>query len=225
MKVKKYLEKQAEKDRRAIMTEGDEKFLQETMARIDGAASPAPRSSSKLKSWLTGAMAFAVMIACVLVFCPLGQDAVYLESNFVKNDSTIEAMDIDMKEFAFNISEPLYSAKVEKITDSVTGDTIMYQANITSADTYVKMTMIAICNKNYHYNGIQVTESFISEKLPLYNVSYLANMIPDPVFHLDQYSVIAQIRKGKEYVYLTNYVETVFDGQPRFLDLVQALIK
>ena len=225
MRVKKYLKQQAEKDRQAIMTEGDEKFLQETMARIDGAASPAPRSSSKLKSWLTGAMACAVVIACVLVFCPLGQSAAYFENNFVKSDSTLQEMDADMKKFAFDFDETLYTVTVQKTTDSVSGDVIMYEANISSNDSLVKMSLFAVCNENYHYHEVEITNEFVSEKLAPYEICYCSYTEPQPDFGVDIYHVEAQIRKGKEYVYLTNYVETVFDGQPKFLDLVQTLIK
>lgn len=225
MRVKKYLEQQAEKDRRAIMTEGDEKFLQETMARIDGAASPAPRSSSKLKSWLTGVMTCAVVIACVLVFCPLGQGVVYFESNFVISDSTWQAMDADMKNFTFDFDEALFTVKVQKTTDSVSGDVIMYQAEIYSNDSLVNTMLVAVCNENYTYRGVEITDKFVTKTLAPYDICYQSSTVPQPDFDMATYNVQAQIRKGKEYVYLTNYVETVFDGQPKFLDLVQTLIK
>ncbi len=207
------------------MTEGDEKFLQETMARIDGAPSPAPRSSSKLKSWLTCAMACAVVIACVLVFCPLGQGAAYLENNFVISDSTLQEMDADMKKFAFDIDETLYTVTVQKTTDSVSGDVIMYHATISSLDSLVNMTLVAVCNENYQYHEVEITNEFVTENLSSYEIRYWSYTDPQPDFGVDIYHVEAQIRKGKEYVYLTNYVETVFDGQPKFLDLVQTLIK
>ena len=228
MRVKKYLEQQAEKDRQAIMTEGDEKFLQETMARIDGAPSPAPRSSSKLKSWLTGAscaMAFAVMIACVLVFCPQGQSAAYLENNFVISDSTLQEMDADMKKFAFDFDETLYTVTVQKTTDSVSGDVIMYQAGISSLDSLVKFSLVAVCNENYTYRKVEITDKFLNEKLASYDICYQSSTVPQPDFDMATYNAQAQIRKGKEYVYIVNYVEIMLDGQPRFLDLVQTLIK
>ena len=227
MRVKKYLEQQAEKDRQAIMTEDDEKFLQETMARIDGAPSPAPRSSSssKLKSWLTCVMACAVVIACVLVFCPLGQGAAYLENNFVISDSTLQEMDADMKKFAFDFDETLYTVTVQKTTDSVSGDVIMYQAGISSLDSLVKFSLVAVCNENYTYRKVEITDKFLNEKLASYDICYQSSTVPQPDFDMATYNAQAQIRKGKEYVYIVNYVEIMLDGQPRFLDLVQALIK
>ena len=227
MRVKKYLEQQAEKDRQAIMTEGDEKFLQETMARIDGAPSPTPRSSSKLKSWLTASCAVACVVGfvCFLVFYPQGQGAAYLENNFVKSDSTLQEMDADMKKFAFDIDETLYTVKVQKTTDSVSRDVIMYEANISSNDSLVKMSLFAVCNENYQYHEVEITDEFVTEKLAPYDICYQSSTVPQPDFGVNYYSAQAQIRKGKEYIYIKNYVETVFDGQPQFLDLVQTLIK
>lgn len=211
------------------MTESDDKFLQEMTARIDSAASsPAPRRSSKLKYWLIGAsgvMASVVVLVCVLVFYPREQGAVYFEDNFVQSASTLQEMDEDMKRFAFDIDETLYTIIVQKTTDSVSGDVIMYQADIYSNDSLVNMTIVAVCNQNYTYRGVEITNEFVTEKLASYDICYWSKTESQPDFNMAFYKVQAQIRKGKECVYIKDYVEMAPNGKPQFLDLVQTLIK
>lgn len=229
MNVKKYLQQQSEKDRQAILSESDNQFLQDLKAKIDKQPSPAPRRSSRLRYWVIGAagtLASIIAIVCVLVFYPFAQtDFTYYENNFVQSDSTLSAMDEDMREFIFNIDDSLYSVTIFKITDSVSGDTIMYRANITSLDTLINITFVAVCNKNYHYKGLQITNQYDIEELPRYDIHYDAKSTPDPDFGMDKFSAQAQIQKGAEYIYITDYYETMLDEQPRFFDIIQSIIQ
>ncbi len=230
MKAKKFLEQQAEQDRQAILSETDARFLQEMKVKIEANTStPAAHRFPRLKFWLavaSGILASIVVLVCVLVFYPQTQNkVVYYENNFVKSDSTLQAMDDDMKEFAFLISDNFYTTYVEKTTDSVSGDVIMYQANVTRNDNLLKMTIIAVCNKNYNYKDIQITENFMLEKLSRYDIYYLSERKSDSDFGIEKYSAQAQIKRNTEYIYIMDYSETILDGQPRFFDIIQSLIQ
>lgn len=229
MKIKKFLEQQAEQDRQAILSESDAEFLRETKAKINAKSSPAPRRTSRLRYWIIGAagsLASIIVLVCVLVFYPSTQtDFTYYENNFVQSDSTIQAMDEDMREFIFNIDDSLYSVKVQKTTDSVSGDTIMYQADVASLDTLININFVAVCNKNYRYKGFQITNQYMIEELSSYDIHYDAKITPDPDFGIDKFNAQAQIQKGTEYIYITNYSETMLDEQPRFFDIIQSIIQ
>lgn len=228
MNVKKYLQQQAEQDRKAIMSENDGQFLQDIRARIDTKSSSAPRRFTRLRFWLIGAtsvLASVIAVVCVLMFYPQEQRVLYYEANFVQSDSTLQAMDDDMKEFTFDIDEMLYSTKVQVITDSISGDTIMYYADITSMDTLVKMSLVAVCNENYQFSMTQITKQFTTEKLPSYDIQYSSNILPDPDFGFNIFNAEAQIQKGKEFIYITEYAETMFGDQAMFFDNIQSLIK
>lgn len=229
MKTKKFLYQQAEQDRQTILSESDERFLQETKAKIE-ANSPAPaaRRFPRLKYLAAGGagiLASVAVLVCVLVFFPRAQGGAphYYEDNFVRSSSTVREMDDDMKEFTFNISDTLNTIRVEKTTDSVSGDVIMYRADITSIDATVDMTIIAVCNENYNYDGWTITDNYSFEKLPLYDIRYLAEEKQDPNFGFDTYSAQAEIQRNSEYIYI-NYTEAL-SGQPRFFDLIQSLIQ
>lgn len=170
-------------------------------------------------------MASVAVLVCVLVFFPRAQGGAphYYEDNFVRSSSTVREMDDDMKEFTFNISDALYTVTVEKTTDSVSGDVIMYRADITSIDAAVDMTIIAVCNENYNYDKWTITDNYSFENLPLYDIRYLAEEKQDPNFGFDTYSAQAEIQRNSEYIYI-NYTEAL-SGQPRFFDLIQSLIQ
>lgn len=228
MNVKKYLQQQAEQDRKTIVSENDDRFLQNVKAEIDTKTSPSPRHFARLRFWLIGTtsvLASIAILVCVLVFYPQGQGVIYYENNFVQSDSTLQSMDEDMKEFAFDIDEKLYTVKVQVTTDSVSGDTIMYYADITSHDKLLKLSIIAVCNKNYHYRGLQITEEYSTEKLPLYEIRYTSTIIPDPDFGFNIFNAKAQIQRGSEFIYITEYTETMLGDQPMFYDNIQSLIK
>ncbi len=170
-------------------------------------------------------MASIAILVCVLVFYPQGQGVIYYENNFVQSDSTLQSMTGDMKEFAFDIDETLYSTRVQITTDRVSGDTIMYQADITRKDNLLKLSIIAVCNKNYHYRGLQITEEYSTEKLPLYEIRYTSTIIPDSDFGFNIFNAKAQIQRGSEFIYITEYTETMLGDQPMFYDNIQSLIK
>ena len=228
MNVKKYLQQQAEQDRKTIVSENDDRFLQNVKAEIGTKTSPSPRRFARLRFWLIGAtsvLASIAILVCVLVFYPQGQGVIYYENNFVQSDSTLQSMTGDMKEFAFDIDETLYSTRVQITTDRVSGDTIMYQADITRKDNLLKLSIIAVCNKNYHYRGLQITEEYSTEKLPLYEIRYTSTIIPDSDFGFNIFNAKAQIQRGSEFIYITEYTETMLGDQPMFYDNIQSLIK
>ena len=229
MKVKKFLKQQAEQDRQNILHEADERFLIETKAKIEANVLTEPHHYAKLKIWLAVTSAILVLIIafiCIFLLFPQKRNKVtYYESNFEKNNSTLQAMDDDMKRFSFNVSDTLYTAKVEKTTDSVSGDVIMYQADIKSIDKLVEMNIVAVCNENYHYGDFQTEgQNFTTKELPLYDIYYSSITIPDLDFGFNTFNAKAKIQRNNEYIYITNYIETMTDEQARFFDIIQSII-
>lgn len=219
MKAKKFLKEQANADKRALLEESEPQVYTAEIEK-NKAEIPAGGFWTRNSKWilaLAGTLAGAVVLVCVFVFYPRN-NVVYYEQNFVSNDSTVAELNADMKEFDINIDEN-YTVKVKKTTDSVSGDTIYYNVNVDVND-FFHFEFLAVCNKNYSYSDFEITEEFIETTLSGSTVKYHQIATQDREFGLYDLTAKAQIKKGNEYIYITEYTELADNEQGSLLKLI-----
>lgn len=235
MNVKRYLKKQAEEERQRILAADDGEFLRslQEMVQPAPASAPAPekrrRAPVKLKYWLpatASAVAAAVVVTCVIIYYPFGSDHVeYLDANIISENSTLEVLNKDMKQFDLVVDETLYSCAVTKMSDSVSGDVLYYFTRISSLDTFVHIELVTVCNPYYKYKDFMFASDTTDEALSNYTVTYGTLTSTDPEFGIDTLQVTAKIQKGKEFVYVTDYSELLLSPDGSFLEILQSIVK
>lgn len=226
MNAKKYLKNQAESEKRQILAEHNGQVYQKLLEQTE--SNPKPRKSffSRNSKWLISAAAVcasAIILVCVFVFYPTKDNKVhYVDSNFVKSSSTIEEMISDMHNFEIQIDTTKYSAIIKKTTDSVSGDTIYYTADVNKLDSLIDFKFVAVCNTNYTYK-FDLDEKFIVTTLPNYSVTHKQTLTLDSEFGLHKLTAIAKIQKGTEFIYITHYNERMSSEEGSFLKIIQEI--
>lgn len=197
----------------------------EQSAQPEKPEQPKPSFVKRYSKWLIGAAgiaACAIILTTVLLLYPAKDKIVYNEQNFITSSSTIEEMNNDMREFEFEIDTAVYSAKVEKTADSVSGDSILYRVQINQRNSLINFEFIAVCNPNYSYPNFDIT-NFTHIDLSDLSVYYKKDIITDEETSLKQASCLAQIQKGSEFIYITEYNEYMMDEEGSFLQIIQEM--
>ncbi|MDE5896387.1 MAG: hypothetical protein K2H43_01075 [Clostridia bacterium] len=230
MNTKKFLDKQAEQDRKQILDSDNGEFLQALEQKLQ----PQPKAKKRLprfRVWfpaLASAAAAIVLIVCLAVFYPFGGKSVeYFDQNIRYSESTVEELNRDMKQFNLQIDTAVYSVDIIKATDSVSGDILYYTTDISSADSFVQMQIVTVCNPNYKLKTFSFNNTTTTAKLPNYSVIYETSTVPDTQFGLDFLQAKAKIQKGKEFVYVTSYSELLLEPESEgtFLETLQSIVK
>lgn len=223
MRDNKFLKKQSDLEKRRVLEEGKNQNYAVMLEQVESV--PQEQSFWKRNSkWFISAAsvaASAIILVCVFAFHPFSDNSVvYSEDNFEIRNSSIEEMDADMKEFAFDIDVSDLGVSVNKTVDKISGDTIFYTVK-TSAVSQIKLTFIAVCNPNYTYRDFEINDDFTSVALADYSVTYMQTFLPSG--EITQLSARAKIQKKKEIVYLTEYQEYLLGAQRTILDVIQEM--
>lgn len=234
MNAKKYLKQQAEQDRKEILDSDDGEFLRALQQQVQ----PEPRSQKRvpLRVWLpslASAVAAVVLITCIAVYYPFDTDQPvvpppqkeYLDANLTTSDSTLEELNRDVKEFDLQIDSALYTYSVKKTSDSVSGDVLYYHTTIANPNTFIKMEIVTVCNPDYQYKNFTFGEETSETTLTAYTVTYSTSTNLDPEFELEFLNAKAQIQKGQEIVYVTDYSELLLSTEGTFLETLQSIVK
>lgn len=233
MKVKKYLEKQAEQDRQEILSSDNGAFLRalEQEYTEQNQATRERRRSPRLKVWLpasiSAAAAAAVITTCVVVYYPTGVNRVeYLDTNIVYVSANLDEFNNDVKEVDLQIDTTKYNYNILRAYDSVSGDTLYYTSDILSIDGYtVDLQIISVCNPNYKYKNFKLTDTNGQTSLGNYNVLYKSWKYVDPDFGFNILETRAEIHEGDEYFYITRYKEIIGTEDGSFLEVLQSILK
>lgn len=224
MNVKRYLEKQARKDRRAIMEADGGKTL-----RALGIDYPeSPKKNRRLTGWLIGAasvVASLVLIVCLVIFYPAQSQTIYWEANFETRTASLTELNSEMHDFTFEIDESAYSVRLTRTSDSVSNDLLYYTVSLDSYDSIVKMELVAVCNSKFEYKNFDFPNEPISKSLPLYNILYNFETLPKPQFGLDMLSCTAEIDGEKDIVYVKKYEELLVGPETVFFDVIQQVVQ
>ena len=222
MNVKRYLKKQANQDRQAIMKEDNGK----TLCAL-GIEYPEKKRPSR-RIWIARAASLvtslAVVLACVFMFCPFGaQTEKFLEENFVTEDSTVEKMNTELHDFSLTFAEDAFQIYITRTYDSISNKVLYYQLAINKNDNAIRGDIYITCNANYHYSDFTFSKTPISEILPKYAITYQIESAIDPQYGLEKISCKAEIKGQTDHIYITKYDELIFDNHT-FLDSVQSFI-
>lgn len=227
MKVKKYLERQAEQDRKEILSSDNGEFLRALQQSVQPKAE---KRRAKLKVWLPAALsavaAAVVLVTCTIVYYPSSNKPIeYSDFNFVHNISTVEAMRADFKKFEFQTDSSAYTYTVKKTTDIPTGDTVYYAVTVTSSDLLVQMNIIAVQNPNFKYKLFEFSDQVKSETLANYSILYEGSTETGTEFGIDVFTAKAKITREHEIIYVTGYSEVLLSSQESFFEVLQSFIK
>ncbi len=228
MNAKKFLKQHAEAYRK--------KLLEESNTEIYECYFENSEDTAVNEHWLVRYRKWIIAAACVLIaaiiatmcvlllYRPKKDPVIYLEQNQVKSNSTIEEMSGDMKEFSFDIDNTLYSVDVEKTSDSLSNDVLCYEVSVNSLDTLVKLNFVAVCNINYVYDNIKLTDNYIATELHDYSVLYKQEPDVDTKLGLPLLEGSAELKKGSEVIYITMYSEYILDdGNGSFLETIEKM--
>ena len=227
MNVKKFLKEKAKQDRDALLTDTDEIFFKNLKYRVEDDSMHRRKSLSRVwVSSLMGATAMILVIVSVLVFYPRSDNEIkYLESNFKYITSNLEETQNSLHDFSINIDLSVFSCTVDKVIDSVSGDTIYYTLKIQSYDTIKSMEFVVVTNENYEYRAFEDTRNFISVENSSYSFIYSTGKSIDEEFGLEVLNVKAELHKAKEYIYVLKYKELLFDPDGSFIETIQQIIE
>ncbi len=232
MKVKKYLKQQAEQDRQEILSSDNGAFLRalEQEYTEQNKATRERKRSPRLKVWLSASIsavaAAAVITTCIVVYYPTGVNRVeYLDTNIVYVSANLDEFNNDVKEVEIQIDTTKYNYNILRAYDRVSGDTLYYSSTILSIDATVEIRFISVCNPNYIYKNFKLTDATDQANLGNYNVLYKSWKYVDPDFRSNILEANAEIHKGKEYFYITQYKEIIGAEDGSFLEVLQSILK
>lgn len=234
MNAKKYLKQQAEQDRKEILASDDGEFLRALQQQVQ----PKPQAKKRvpLRVWLpslASAVAAVVLITCITVYYPFDSDqpvvpppqTEYSDDNLVGSDSTLEELTRDVKEFNLQIDPALYTYTVTKYYDSVSGDVLYYNVIVNDFDLIYNMSLAIVCNPNYNFKEFDFGGETSDTTLTSYTVTYSTETTVNSEFGLEALLAKAQIKKGQEIVYVTDYRELLLSPEGTFLETLQSIVK
>ena len=226
MNIKKYLKKQAEQDRQEILDSDNGEFLR----TLQEQAKPTLKKRFPLRVWLpatlSAVVAVAILVTCIAVYYPFETNHIeYLDINLSTVDSTIDELNKDVKEVDLQIDDSVYSYTVTKALDTISGDVLFYRTTIDNLDAFIQMEIVTVCNPYYTYKNFHIPDNPITAELPHYTVSYKTSTSINSEFGLETINATAEIHKGKERIYITNYFELLLSPDDSFLEILQSIVK
>lgn len=207
------------------MTPEDEEFLHTLQENIEPAPKKRPRTSVWLPAAVSAAAAAAVLVTCLVVYYPYGDNVEYLANNQVTENSKLELLNQDMKEIDLQIDFSVYTCTVKKTSDKVSGDVLFYQATITDNDSIIQMDIITVCNAKFKFKDFSFKGDTTTAKLDNYSVTYETTISASEEFGINILNAKAEIQKGKEFIYVTNYSELLLSDDGNFLEVLQSIVK
>lgn len=226
MNVKRYLKKQAEKDRQKILNADNGAFLRELEQMVVEKPKKRPRLRVWLPATLSAVASAAVVVTCIVVYYPSESEHIeYLDANLIYSDSDLDELNKDVKEFDLQIDSTIYSYTVKKTSDLISGDVLFYATKISDTNSLVDLEIVTVCNPNYKYKDFQISDNAISAQLANYTVMYETTLKTNAEYGIDTLTAIAEIHKGDEYIYITNYSEMLLSPEGSFLEILQSIVK
>ncbi len=225
MNVKRYLKKQARKDRQAIIDADDGKTL-----RALGIDYHAPKPKKRrLTGWLLGAASVAVssiLIVCIVMFYPTQQpQTIYWDMNFESRESTLSEMNSELHDFTFEIDESIYLPQIARTYDSVSNDLLYYTISLNSYDSFVTMELVAVCNPQFEYKNFEFSQTPSAKSLDQYDILYDFRTKSEAHFGFELLSCLAEIDGKQDIVYVRKYEELLVQPEPAFFDIIQTIVK
>ncbi len=224
MNVKKYLKKQAEQDKQEIRDSDNG----ERLRALQELVTEKPKKRPALRVWLPAALSavasIVVMITCLVVYYTKDDEAHYLDTNLIFTVSSLEELNQDLDEFEIQFN-PAYSYNVKKTSDKVSGDVLYYFTQIQIPDSFIALDFVTVCNPNYEYKHFELSGKTTTAQLANYTVTYSSFIETDPQFDFETLKANAEIHKGKESVYVTQYTEILFTPEGSFLEVLQSIVK
>ena len=227
MNVKKFLKKQAKKDLQALETDEDRAFLRQ----LEDIAEKNARAKKRNLNWLWAipSCALAGGVAAILLVGLLppavGPDEIkYIEANFESVDSDMAAFSAAAKNLTVNLTAD-QTVTVSRTYDQASGDDLYYTLRIaeTTETVFVNLDLLVVVNERYDYDDFQITESFVTETVSDFSVTYRQIITANSDVGLNLIQCKGKIEKPNFEIYVLNYEEYAFD-EGSFLSYLDRLL-
>ena len=238
MDIKKFLEKAAEEDREAQVTDRDIEFLASIGVDYEKkreAAKNAPDSSYYLTKNTFNQRAFLISMACfvvaviavamILYFCLKPKSPLqYFADNFVDVESDIQELNGDLQLFSIIADNDAYVVEINKTYDSVSGDNLFYSLSfISKRGVGLKLKLDIVVNSLFEHDEIPYLGELKEAQLSGYPVKYTEKSMAVSGTPFYSVSCKGEIQIGKQWIYITDYEETSLVQNP-FLTTMQTII-
>lgn len=224
MNVKRFLKKQARRDRQAILNDDNGKTL-----RALGVDYPPSKPKKRLGAMIFGAFGTAiavVLVICLIVLYPSSQKIKYIEANLDSRESDLAELNSEIHDFTIEIDSSLYpSPQVTRTFDRVSGDGLYYTVVLNSYDSFTSLMFVVVCNADFEYTAFEFEATPESRELSSYAIKYLFYMKQDEQFGLTALTATAEINGQQDVVYITKYSELLFEAEPAFFDSIQQIVR
>ena len=227
MNVKKFLKKQAKKDLQALETDEDRAFLRQ----LEDIAEKNARAKKRNLNWLWAipscALAGGVAAILLVELLPpaVGPDEIkYIEANFESVDSDMAAFSAAAKNLTVNLTAD-QTVTVSRTYDQASGDDLYYTLRIaeTTETVFVNLDLLVVVNERYDYDDFQITESFVTETVSDFSVTYRQIITANSDVGLNLIQCKGKIEKPNFEIYVLNYEEYAFD-EGSFLSYLDRLL-
>lgn len=231
MNFKKRFNKRIEEDKRSMLTESDMAYLATLQSMVverpEGEVIAKPLNYKKpLLISVACFLAVALALSLVLYFTLTKQKGIfYQDDNFREVVSSVEMLNSDLLDFSLVVDENKYSADVQKVYDSVSGDTIYYKLTLNDGQR-LSVQFEIVVNKNYTHSemlyGWELFESAVSGN----RLIYTQNITSSSVAGIAVNTVVCtgEIKIGNQWVYIIGYQEISL-GEGTFVDFMQSIIQ
>lgn len=181
MNLKKYLQKQAEKDAENLLTEEDKLFCMQLAEDVQEQPEIAINQKSRTAFWACIGSALVVALAAVIVipivlnrgpvneFDEPDNEIHYKEENIDHSVCNLEDMNSNLKEFQFIRQDNNDIYRYERYYDTVSNDNLYYDVKVTA--TLSEFDLYIVVNENYNYE-FDLGEELLTEQLTGYSINY-----------------------------------------------------
>lgn len=226
MNVKKYLRKEAQKTHQEILSADNGAFLEQLKITVENNKPP---RKSIWKKWLAGTgccvLAAVVAIVCSVAFLHTNNTPVYLEENFVIEQTAYTHFNEEQKEFTLNIDTDIFSVNARRTYDKITGNLLYYTIALQSEKAPITADIVIICNRYYTHEIYTKANLDTQVELTGYTLTYRTETISDPDFDTKFFHASGEIFGDEIKIYIRNYNETLTTENEHFLSFVQDTIQ
>lgn len=211
-------------DQQEILKNDDGKML-----RALGVDYPASGPKLHSRPFVFGALGTAVailLVACLIIFYPFQKKIKYIEANLDSRESTLEELNSEIHDFTIKIDASFYpSPQITRTFDSISGDALYYTVVLNSYDSFTSMVLVIICNIDFQYSAFEFEAKPDIKELLSYPIKYHFNLQQDEQFALSALTATAEIDGKQDTIYVTKYLELLFESDPSFFNNIQQIVQ
>ena len=233
MKIKKFLEKAAEEDREALISDKDVEYLASIGVDYNKkreADKKQPDANYYRTAPSINRRAFIISVACFLVavfavltivyFTAKPKNPGYMDDEYIEVNSDLYELNKDLQLFSLTVKEEEYDLLIKKTYGSVSGDNLFYSLRFNSKIGLQKnFTIEIVVSNKYEHDALEYTSEIKKAQISSYTLKYSESLMP----MFMKVKCKGEMQIGKQCIYITNYEETAL-GQSTFVATLESII-